>query len=72
MAWWQPLELAAVCLSVALRHLCHPLTHPSTHPSVHPPTHPPTLSYDYRFKEEDDVDKVVCQCGAPTCKGTLN
>ncbi|KAI8469831.1 MAG: hypothetical protein J3K34DRAFT_422543 [Monoraphidium minutum] len=30
------------------------------------------LTYDYRFKEEEDSEKVICQCGAPTCKGTLN
>eukprot|EP00775_Hariotina_reticulata_P012769 gene12769-12897_t len=30
------------------------------------------LTYDYRFKEEDSDCKVICQCGAPNCKGTLN
>ncbi|KAF6264248.1 hypothetical protein COO60DRAFT_1698474 [Scenedesmus sp. NREL 46B-D3] len=30
------------------------------------------LTFDYRFKEEDSDSKVICQCGAPTCKGTLN
>jgi NuA3 HAT complex component NTO1 len=30
------------------------------------------LTFDYRFKEEEGDSKVICQCGAPTCKGTLN
>lgn len=30
------------------------------------------LTYDYRFKEEGNDDKVACSCGAPTCRGTLN
>lgn len=25
-----------------------------------------------RFKEEDSDSKVMCQCAAPNCKGTLN
>ncbi|KAG1679268.1 hypothetical protein FOA52_009298 [Chlamydomonas sp. UWO 241] len=30
------------------------------------------LTFDYRFKQEDDADKVPCHCGAPSCKGFLN
>ncbi len=30
------------------------------------------LTFDYRFKEEEGSAKVVCRCGAPSCKGTLN
>jgi SET domain-containing protein len=28
------------------------------------------LTVDYRFS--DKIDKVRCQCGAPTCRGTIN
>ena len=28
------------------------------------------LTVDYRFSEK--IDKVKCQCGAPTCRGTIN
>jgi histone-lysine N-methyltransferase SETD1 len=30
------------------------------------------LTFDYRFKEEDFSSKVLCMCGAPTCRGYLN
>ena len=30
------------------------------------------LTFDYRFRPEEGEAKVACQCGAPTCKGTLN
>ena len=28
------------------------------------------LSYDYKFDYEDD--KIICTCGAPNCRGTMN
>jgi SET domain-containing protein len=28
------------------------------------------LTVDYRFSEK--IDRVKCQCGAPTCRGTIN
>lgn len=28
------------------------------------------LTIDYRFSE--DVDRVICRCGAKTCRGTIN
>ena len=30
------------------------------------------LTFDYRFKEEEGVEKVPCRCGAPNCRGSLN
>ncbi len=30
------------------------------------------LTFDYRFKAEEDSEKVPCYCGAPNCKGFLN
>ena len=30
------------------------------------------LTYDYRFKEENDDEKIACFCGSPACRGTLN
>lgn len=60
-----PLQAAAAW------HAALPLPHSILPPLPHVrPLHPPR--YDYRFKIEDDADKVICQCGAPTCKGTLN
>lgn len=29
------------------------------------------LTFDYRFKAQDGDAKTPCQCGAPTCRGTL-
>ena len=30
------------------------------------------LTFDYRFKVEEGVEKVPCRCGAPNCRGSLN
>ena len=30
------------------------------------------LTYDYRFKEEEGENKLVCHCGAPNCRGFMN
>lgn len=30
------------------------------------------LTYDYRFKEEVEENKLPCDCGAPNCRGFLN
>jgi NuA3 HAT complex component NTO1 len=30
------------------------------------------LTFDYRLKEEGEDHKILCMCGAPTCKGTMN
>jgi hypothetical protein len=65
------------CFMVSARAIWAALPTPlalTTHLTTHTPTQPPNpkTSYDYRFKEEGDEDKVPCYCGAPTCKGTLN
>lgn len=29
------------------------------------------ITYDYRFRAQEGRDLTPCQCGAPTCRGTL-
>lgn len=30
------------------------------------------LTYDYRFEREEGLNRIPCQCGAPTCKRYIN
>ena len=30
------------------------------------------ITYDYKFAPEPDANKIICHCGAPTCRTTLN
>jgi hypothetical protein len=44
---------------------CHPITQSDIRVGQE-------LTFDYRFKQEDEADRVPCHCGAPSCKGFLN